>query len=64
MHNEINIFALKEALENGKVVGMWDNRGEGSFDNLHIKGAKQLSVADVAAGKELPEDKDAFIVFY
>jgi hypothetical protein len=44
------------------VDGLYDNRGVGSFDNLHIKGAKQLSIGDVAGN--LPDDVSAMLVFY
>lgn len=55
---------LVEALANDRVDGLYDNRGPGSYDALHIKGAKQLSVPDAAAGVGLPDDKAAMLVFY
>lgn len=64
MYNEIKMADLKIAIGSGVLKGIWDNRGEGSFENLHIKGAERLSVADVAVGKGLPENKESFIVFY
>ncbi|MCF6227235.1 MAG: hypothetical protein L3J82_01050 [Planctomycetes bacterium] len=64
MYNEIKINELKVAIESGVLKGIWDIRGEGSFDNLHIKGAERLSIADVAIGKGLPENKESFVVFY
>jgi hypothetical protein len=58
----IDMKDLKQALDDGQVTELYDNRGEGSFNHLHIAGAKQLSVSDVAKG--LPADKQAMLVFY
>ena len=55
---------LKTAVDDGKVSGLYDNRGQGSYESLHIKGAEWLSIADAAQGKGLPEQKDSFLVFY
>jgi hypothetical protein len=60
----IETDALKEALNADKVAGLYDNRGEGSYSSRHIKGATWLSVPDAQAGKGLPGDKDAMLVFY
>jgi hypothetical protein len=54
---------LKQALDDGRVDGFYDNRGPGSYGALHIKGAEQLSVSDVNEDN-LPGDKDAMLVFY
>jgi hypothetical protein len=58
----IEMNDLKQAIEQGRVHALYDNRGPGSFNNLHIKGAKQLSVSDVA--RRLPDDRDLMLVFY
>lgn len=64
MVREITTEALKQALDAGKVVGFYDNRGPGSFGARHITGATLLPVPDAAAGKGLPTDKAAMLVFY
>jgi hypothetical protein len=64
MVREIQLDELKQALEAGKVDGLYDNRGPGSFEARHIKGAKLLPVPDAAAGKGLPDEKQAMLVFY
>lgn len=64
MVREISTAELKQALDAGRVAGFYDNRGPGSFGARHITGATLLPVADVAAGKGLPADKDAMLVFY
>ncbi|MCB9895735.1 MAG: hypothetical protein H6839_14915 [Planctomycetes bacterium] len=53
---------LKRALDAGRVDGLYDNRGPGSYANLHIKGAQQLSVS--AVKEHLPADVNAMLVFY
>ncbi|MCA8916373.1 MAG: hypothetical protein KDB90_13265 [Planctomycetes bacterium] len=53
---------LKQALDEGRVDGLYDNRGPGSYGNLHIKGAQQLSVS--AVKEHLPADVNAMLVFY
>lgn len=58
----IEMNDLKAALEAGRVHKLYDNRGMGSFGNLHIKGAEQLSVSDVKV--RLPHDKNVMLVFY
>lgn len=60
----IDIKKLREALAQGVVVGFYDNRSRASFDKLHIKGSTSLPVPDAAAGKGLPADKAAMLVFY
>lgn len=60
----IEINDLKQALEAGKVDGLYDNRGPGSFESRHIKGAKLLPVPDAEAGIGLPDNKEAMLVFY
>ncbi|MCC6464538.1 MAG: hypothetical protein IT463_04270 [Planctomycetes bacterium] len=64
MVNEITMAELTAALAARKVHAIYDNRGAASYGALHIKGALNLPVADVAAGKVLPADKRAFLVFY
>ena len=59
---EMTMDELKTALEAGRVDGLYDNRGLGGYNALHIAGAKQLSVSDVKDG--LPLDKNAMLVFY
>lgn len=59
----ISMDELRQALDGNKVAGLYDSRGPGSFGNLHIKGAKQLSVSDTNESN-LPGDKDAMLVFY
>ena len=58
----IEMNDLKTALDEKRVDGLYDNRGSGSFGNLHIAGAEQLAVSDVA--ERLPDDKEAVLVFY
>jgi len=53
---------LQAALGAGRVAALYDNRGPGSYNALHIKGAQQLSVSDVPS--RLPADVDAMLVFY
>jgi rhodanese-related sulfurtransferase len=60
----IKIDELKRALDEGRVAELYDNRGPGSFNARHIKGAKLLPVSEAEAGKGLPENKDAMLVFY
>lgn len=60
----IEINDLKQALDADKVHGLYDNRGPGSYQARHIKGAKLLPVPDAAEGKGLPDDKEAMLVFY
>ncbi len=64
MVREIKINDLKSALDDGKVDGLYDNRGPGSYGARHIEGATLLSVPDAAQGKGLPADKQAMLVFY
>jgi hypothetical protein len=58
----IEMNDLKAALDDGRVHKLYDNRGPGSYGALHIKGAEQLSVSEVAGN--LPDDKAAMLVFY
>lgn len=60
----IELEDLKSALDEGRVKGLYDNRGMGSYESLHIRGAHQLSIDDAAEGRKLPDDKDAMLVFY
>lgn len=60
----IEMADLKAALDDGRVDGLYDNRGPGSYGARHIKGAALLPVPDAAAGKGLPADKEAMLVFY
>jgi hypothetical protein len=53
---------LKAAIDDGRVHAIYDNRGPGSYNALHIEGAEQLSVSDVK--ERLPADHDAMLVFY
>jgi hypothetical protein len=53
---------LKRALDAGEVAALYDNRGPGSYNALHIAGAEQLSVSDVKG--RLPADRSAMLVFY
>lgn len=53
---------FKQAIDDGRVHAIYDNRGPGSYNALHIKGAEQLSVSDVR--ERLPADPDAMLVFY
>jgi hypothetical protein len=53
---------LQQALKESRVAALYDNRGPGSYNALHIKGAQQLSVSDVK--ERLPADTDAMLVFY
>ncbi|MCA8912154.1 MAG: hypothetical protein KDB82_10645 [Planctomycetes bacterium] len=53
---------LQAALDEGRVHKLYDNRGPGSYGALHIRGAEQLSVSEVA--NKLPDDKAAMLVFY
>jgi hypothetical protein len=64
MVKEISTDELKQALEQGQVAALYDNRGAASFEARHIKGARWLSVPDAAAGVGLPPDKQAMLVFY
>ena len=64
MVRTIELNALKQALDEGRVDGLYDNRGPGSYGARHIAGAKLLPVPDAAAGKDLPADKAAMLVFY
>ncbi len=64
MVHEISINELRQALAEGKVRGFYDNRSLASFQRMHIKGSTSLPVPDAAAGKGLPADKGAFLVFY
>lgn len=64
MIREISLKDLQAALAGGKVRGFYDNRSAASFERLHIKGSTNLPIPDAAAGKGLPADKDAFLVFY
>lgn len=58
----IEMNDLKSALDEKRVNGLYDNRGLGGYNSLHIAGAEQLSVSDVAS--RLPDDKEAMLVFY
>ncbi|MCG3184554.1 MAG: hypothetical protein ICCCNLDF_02681 [Planctomycetes bacterium] len=58
----ITLEQLRQALAEGRVEQIFDNRGPGSFGTLHIKGAKLLPVSEVKTG--LPPDRDAMLVFY
>lgn len=58
----IEIEQLQRALKADQVFKLYDNRGPGSYGALHIKGAEQLSVSEVAG--HLPEDTGAMLVFY
>lgn len=58
----ISLEQLKQAIAEGCVAQIFDNRGPGSFGSLHIKGAKLLPVSEVKTG--LPADRDAMLVFY
>jgi hypothetical protein len=58
----IKFTELQKALKEGRVAALYDNRGPGSFNALHIKGAQQLAVTDVK--DRLPADINAMLVFY
>lgn len=58
----ITYTELRQALDDGRVEALYDNRGPGSFNALHIKGAQQLSVGEVR--DRLPADYNAMLVFY
>jgi len=58
----ITMEQFKQALAEGRVAQIFDNRGPGSYGTLHIKGAKLLPVSEVKFG--LPADRDAMLVFY
>jgi hypothetical protein len=58
----ITYVELQQALKEDRVAGLYDNRGLGSFNALHIKGAQQLAVTDVK--DRLPADINAMLVFY
>ncbi|MCB9931858.1 MAG: hypothetical protein H6841_00385 [Planctomycetes bacterium] len=58
----ISMFELEQALNEGRVAALFDNRGPGSYGALHIKGARQLSVSEVK--DNLPDDVNAMLVFY
>jgi hypothetical protein len=58
----ISLEQLKQAIAEGRVAQIFDNRGPGSYGTLHIKGARQLSISDVKTG--LPDDRNAMLVFY
>lgn len=58
----ISMFELEQALNEGRVDALYDNRGPGSYGALHIKGAKLLPVSEVKSG--LPSDHNAMLVFY
>jgi hypothetical protein len=60
----MTIDELKAALATGAVHAVYDNRGPGGYGQLHIKGAKNLTIADATAGKDLPANKAAMLVFY
>ncbi|MCC6573645.1 MAG: hypothetical protein IT462_07630 [Planctomycetes bacterium] len=64
MVREITVKELQEALARNAVKGFYDNRSTASFDRLHIKGSTSLPIPDAAAGKGLPADKNAMLVFY
>jgi hypothetical protein len=64
MVKTMNIKELQEALSKNALKGFYDNRGPASFGQLHIKGSTNLPVADATAGKGLPADKAAMLVFY
>ncbi|MBE7490840.1 MAG: hypothetical protein HS108_03610 [Planctomycetes bacterium] len=64
MVRDVTKEELQAALAEGRVFALYDNRGEGSYAARHIKGARWLSVPDAAAGKGLPADKGALLVFY
>ncbi|KAA0212560.1 hypothetical protein EDM80_09360 [bacterium] len=63
MHT-IDLKKLREALAKGAVAGFYDNRSRVSYDKLHIKGSTSLPVPEAQAGKGLPTDKAAMLVFY
>ena len=58
----IKYTELAQALDEGRVYALYDNRGVNSFNTLHIKGAQQLSVD--AVKERLPADINAMLVFY
>ena len=64
MVKTMNIKELQEALAKNAPKGFYDNRGPASFEKLHIKGSTNLPVPDAIAGKGLPADKAAMLVFY
>lgn len=64
MVREMSMEQLQNALAEGRVHALYDNRGPGSYGARHIKGALNLPVPDAALGKGLPADKAALLVFY
>ena len=64
MVSVISTDDLKQALDDEKVDALYDNRGQESYETLHIKSARLLSIPDAAAGQGLPEQKESFLVFY
>lgn len=64
MVKTMTIKELQEALKQKSLKGFFDNRSLVSFEKLHIKGSTSLPVPDAAAGKGLPADKAAMLVFY
>ncbi|CAG0930093.1 hypothetical protein PLCT1_01264 [Planctomycetaceae bacterium] len=64
MVKTMKIKELQDALAKNALKGFYDNRGPASFAQLHIKGSTNLPVADAVAGKGLPADKAAMLVFY
>jgi len=64
MVKTMTIKQLQEALQQNAIKGFYDNRSLASYEKLHIKGSTSLPVPDAAAGKGLPADKAAMLVFY
>jgi hypothetical protein len=64
MVKTMTIKELQEALKQNAPRGFYDNRSLASFEKLHIKGSTSLPVPEAAAGKGLPKDKAAMLVFY
>jgi hypothetical protein len=64
MVREMTMEQLQQALAQGRVHALYDNRGPGSYGARHIKGALNLPVSDAAQGKGLPPDKGTMLVFY
>lgn len=64
MVREMSMEQLQQALAEGRVHTLYDNRGPGSYGARHIKGARNLPVPQAAQGQGLPADKAAMLVFY